>query len=215
MHIALLGPVEARDDAEGPISMSGARLRMLLARLALEAGRPVSADSLIDGLWGEEPPADALSALQALVSRLRRALRGSGTVEFGAGGYRLPVTKQDVDAHRFEELAAEGRRALAAGRTEEAADLLAGALALWRGAALADILDAAFAGPVATRLEDLRTAAAEDHCDASLRLGRHAEVLADLTAAAAERPLSERLAELRMRALAASGRQSEALAVFE
>ncbi|MBW5481189.1 ATP-binding protein, partial [Streptomyces bambusae] len=88
-------------------------------------------------------------------------------------------------------------------------------LGLWRGAALADVLDAPFAGPVAARLDDLRTAAAEDRCDAELRLGRYGEVLADLETAGAERPLSERVAGLRMRALSAAGRQSDALAVYE
>ncbi|MFJ8661126.1 BTAD domain-containing putative transcriptional regulator [Streptomyces sp. NPDC093795] len=188
---------------------------MLLARLALEEGRTVSADSLVDGLWGEEPPADAANALQALVSRLRRALRGSATVETASGGYRLPVRPEDVDVHRFEELTGRGRRELAAGRAAEASALFGTALGLWRGGALADVLDAPFAGPVATRLDDLRTAATEDHWDAELRLGRYGAVLADLEAAGTERPLSERVAGLRMRALAAAGRQSDALAVYE
>lgn len=188
---------------------------MLLARLALEEGRAVSVDSLVDGLWGEQPPADAANALQALVSRLRRALRGSASVESASGGYRLSVRAEDVDVHRFEDLTARGRRELAAGRAGEAASLLGTALGLWQGAALADVLDAPFAGPVATRLDDLRTAAAEDRCDAELRLGRYGEVLVDLEAAGTERPLSERVAGLRMRALSAAGRQSDALAVYE
>ncbi|MFJ1967122.1 BTAD domain-containing putative transcriptional regulator [Streptomyces sp. NPDC087903] len=211
----LLGPIQVYADDVTPIVVGGVRLRMLLARLALEEGRTVSVDSLVDGLWGEEPPADAANALQALVSRLRRALRGSAAVESAPGGYRLPVQAEDVDVHRFEDLTAQGRRALAAGRADEAASLLKTALGLWQGAALADVLDAPFAGPVATRLDDLRTAAAEDRCDAELRLGRHREVLADLEAAGAERPLSERVAGLRMRALSAAGRQSDALAVYE
>lgn len=215
MRVVLLGPVQGYADDGTPVEVGGVRLRMLLARLALEEGRTVSVDSLVDGLWGEEPPAEAANALQALVSRLRRALRGTATVESASGGYRLSVRAEDVDVHRFEELAAQGRRALAAGRAGEAASLLGTALGLWRGAALADVLDAPFAGPVATRLDDLRTAAAEDRCDAELRLGRHGEVLADLEAAGAERPLSERVAGLRMRALSAAGRQSDALAVYE
>ncbi|MBW5482594.1 AfsR/SARP family transcriptional regulator, partial [Streptomyces bambusae] len=116
-----------------PVEVGGIRLRMLLARLALEEGRTVSVDSLVDGLWGEQPPADAANALQALVSRLRRALRGAGSVESASGGYRLSVRAEDVDVHRFEDLAARGRRELAAGRAGEAAPLLAAALGLWRG----------------------------------------------------------------------------------
>ncbi|TXS57798.1 helix-turn-helix domain-containing protein [Streptomyces sp. t39] len=198
-----------------PVEVGGARLRMLLARLALEEGRTVSTAALVDGLWGEEPPADAANALQALVSRLRRALRGHATVESVPGGYRIPLRAEDVDVHRFEDLIARGRRELAAGRAGEAATLLAAALGLWRGAALSDVLDAPFTGPVATRLDDLRTAAAEDRFDAELRLGRHGEVLSDLEAEGARRPLSERVAGLRMRALSAAGRQSDALQVYE
>ncbi|WP_330306136.1 MULTISPECIES: BTAD domain-containing putative transcriptional regulator [unclassified Streptomyces] len=215
VRVELLGPIQVYADDATPVEVGGVRLRMLLARLALEEGRTVPVDSLVDGLWGEEPPADGANALQALVSRLRRALRGSAAVESASGGYRLSVRAEDVDVHRFEDLTARGRRELAAGRAGEAASLLATALGLWRGAALADVLDAPFAGPVATRLDDLRTAAAEDRCDAELRLGRYGEVLADLEAAGAERPLSERVAGLRMRALSAAGRQSDALAVYE
>ncbi|MGW7079099.1 BTAD domain-containing putative transcriptional regulator [Streptomyces sp. NPDC054866] len=221
MRISLLGPVtvtvtgtHTADDAT-PVALGGVRLRMLLARLAVEGGRPVSVDALVDGLWGEHPPADAGNALQALVSRLRKALRGAGTVDSVAGGYRVAVNADDVDAHRFEELAGRGRRELAAGRPEEAASTLGDALALWRGAALADVLDAPFARPAAARLDDLRAAAAEDRFDAELRNGRYADIIADLEMAGAERPLSERVAALRMRALSAAGRNADALAVYE
>ncbi|MEU6949353.1 BTAD domain-containing putative transcriptional regulator [Streptomyces sp. NPDC046316] len=215
MKIVLLGPVEAKADDASSVDIGGVRLRMLLARLALEGGRPVLVDTLVDGLWGADSPAEVGNALQALVSRLRKALRGVATLESVAGGYRLSVRDEDVDAHRFEELAARGRRELAAGRADEAASLLGAALGLWRGPALADVLDAPFARTVATRLDDVRAAAAEDRFDAALRLGRYAEVLTDLEAAGAERPLSERLAGLRMKALSAAGRQSDALAVYE
>ncbi|GHF03069.1 SARP family transcriptional regulator [Amycolatopsis deserti] len=212
MRVALLGPVRAQADDGTPIDIGGPRLRMLLARLALDAGRTVGADTLIDGLWGAEPPTDAANALQSLVSRLRRALGGAGTIASGSGGYTLDA---DVDAQRFEELAARGRRGLAAGRAGEAAAVLGEALALWRGDALADVLDAPFAPAPVARLEELRIAAVEDRFEAELALGRHAEVLADLDAAGEAHPLRERLASLRMLALAASGRQADALAVFE
>ncbi|MER7175799.1 AfsR/SARP family transcriptional regulator, partial [Streptomyces mesophilus] len=132
LKVDLLGPVGAGSES-GPVEIGGVRLRMLLARLALEGGRPVSADGLVDGLWGEQPPADASNALQALVSRLRKSLRGHAAVESVGGGYRLDVTEADVDVHRFEQLAGAGRRALAAGRGAEAALKLGAALALWRG----------------------------------------------------------------------------------
>ncbi|MEH1166248.1 BTAD domain-containing putative transcriptional regulator [Micromonospora sp. CPCC 205539] len=215
MRIVLLGAVQAFHDDGVPVEIGGVRLRMLLARLAVEAGRPVSAESLIDDLWGEDPPTGATSALQGLVSRLRKALGAAGGVELVAGGYRLPVRAEDVDVCRFEELAAKGRRELAAGRAKEASALLGAALGLWQGPALADVLDARFASLLVTRLDGIRAAAVEDRFDAELKLGRHGEVLTDLNTAAAAQPLNERLAELLMRGLAAAGRQSDALAAYE
>ncbi|MRH89436.1 AfsR/SARP family transcriptional regulator [Nocardia sp. SYP-A9097] len=213
MRVGVLGPVVLWAEDGASIEIGGVRVRMLLARLALEAGGAVPVAALIDGLWGEEPPAEAGGALQALVSRLRRALRGVGTVELTAGGYRLPGV--EVDAERFEELVKRGRRELAAGQADSAAAVLAEALGLWRGPVLGDIEDAPFVQAVAARLEDLRAAAVEDRFAAELQLGRYAEILVDLEVAGAEHPLSERLAALRMRALAAAGRQSDALAVYE
>ncbi|WP_153028820.1 BTAD domain-containing putative transcriptional regulator [Amycolatopsis sp. YIM 10] len=212
MRVVLLGPVRVHADQGPPITLGGARLRMLLARLALAAGRVVTAEALAADLWGGEPPADAANALQSLVSRLRKALPETGVLTSAGGGYQLAA---DVDAARFETLAAQGRAELKAGRPEKAAAQLSEALALWQGPALADILDAGFAHAPAARLDDLRTAAHEDWFDAELAIGRHAEVLADLEAAADRHPLRERLAALRMRALSMAGRQSEALAVFE
>ncbi|MFI5584505.1 BTAD domain-containing putative transcriptional regulator [Amycolatopsis sp. NPDC051758] len=212
MRVALLGPLRAAEDDGTPIDIGGARLRMLLARLALDAGRAVPAETLVDGLWGAGPPADAANALQSLVSRLRKALPVA--VESGPGGYRLALAPADVDAERFERLAADGRRELAAGRDAHAAELLSEALSLWQGAALADVLDAPFAQAPARRLTDLRAEAAEDRFDALIRLGEHAAVLADLAEAGDADPLRERLAGLRIRALCAAGRQSEALAVY-
>ncbi|MCA2223030.1 BTAD domain-containing putative transcriptional regulator [Nonomuraea aurantiaca] len=214
MRVEVLGPVKAYLDSGGPAEISGVRLRMLLSRLALEPGRPVSAETLIDDLWGEEAPAGAAAALHSLVARLRKALGGAATLELVAGGYRLPVRAEDVDACQFEELVTRGRRELVAGAHKEAAATLGAALGLWQGAALADVQEAPFADPVATRLHNLRHAAAEDRIQAELHLGRHAEVLADVESLAVGQPLSERLAGLRMRALAAAGRQSDALAVY-
>jgi predicted ATPase/DNA-binding SARP family transcriptional activator len=212
MRVALLGPLRAAEDDGTPIDIGGARLRMLLARLALDAGRAVRADALIDGLWGTEPPADAANALQSLVSRLRKALPVA--IESGPGGYRLALAREDVDAERFERLAGAGRGELAAGRDARAAELLGEALALWQGGALADVQDAPFAPAPARRLTELRAEAAEDRFEALIRLGEHAAALADLTAAADADPLRERLAGLRIRALCAAGRQSEALTAY-
>ncbi|MFD8558681.1 BTAD domain-containing putative transcriptional regulator [Streptosporangium canum] len=215
MRIEVLGPVRAYADDGAPIDAGGVMVRALLARLALAGGETVSVDALVDGLWGEHPRGGTVNALHGLVHRLRKALGGAGVVERAAGGYRLHARAEDVDAYRFEEKAKRGGRELAAGAAQRAASLLDEALALWRGDALADVRDAPFAGTAGARLEELRVAAVEDRFEAELRLGRHDEILADMAAVAAGHPLRERLAGLRMRALHAAGRQSDALAVFE
>ncbi|MFD1531089.1 AfsR/SARP family transcriptional regulator [Pseudonocardia aurantiaca] len=147
----LLGADEVRPIGTGndprPASLGGLRLRGLLARLSLDAGRPVAVNQLVDDLWGEAPPDGAPNALQALVSRLRRAI-GADLVDTAARGYRLRVLQDAVDAHKFTTLLAE---ADAAGDANAHA-LLGQALTLWRGPALADVLDLPFARPVAHRL---------------------------------------------------------------
>ncbi|MFI9550977.1 AfsR/SARP family transcriptional regulator [Nonomuraea endophytica] len=215
MRIEVLGPVRAYTDGGAPIDVGGTRVRALLARLTLAGGEVVPVDALVDGLWGDLPPRESARALHALVYRLRRALGDGEVVELASGGYRLRVPAEDVDANRFEELARRGRGELAAGAGGEAAALLGAALGLWRGDALADVLDLPFAGTAAARLEELRATATEDRFEAELLLGNHGEILAELEAAAAAHPLRERLAVLRMRALHAAGRQAEALALYE
>ncbi|ETK37486.1 BTAD domain-containing putative transcriptional regulator [Microbispora sp. ATCC PTA-5024] len=230
MRIALLGPVEARDDAGLPIEVAGLRLRTLLARLALTPGRPVAPAALADAIWGDDPPAGAANALQSLVSRLRRALppADAALLESLPYGYRLRVGEGDVDAGRFERLAADGRSALAAalgprgdphdlrhGELRRAAERLGDALALWRGAPLADLGDAAFASAEVARWTETRLRAVEDLAEARLALGDPAALVAELDGLAAVHPLRERLWALRMRALDAAGRTAEALAVYD
>ncbi|MEV0677632.1 BTAD domain-containing putative transcriptional regulator [Actinosynnema sp. NPDC050436] len=214
LRVEVLGPVRVVG-AGGEVRVPGARLRTLLGRLALSPGRAVPPDALIDDIWGAGSPAGTANALHALVHRLRRALPEPGLVESADAGYRLALPAHDVDAHRFETTAARGRRELVAGLPERAAATLADALALWRGAAFADVAEAPYAGPAGVRLEELRTAAHEDLFDAELAVGRHVEVLPDLEALCARHPLRERLTALRMRALAAAGRQSDALAAYD
>ena len=219
VQIAVLGPLEVRDDHGRPVEVSGARLRALVVRLAIEPGRLVSAEALIDALWGATPPSGALNALQSLVSRLRRILPpespGAAVVESRVRGYRLAVASEQVDAHRFERLATQGHQALEAGEHARATGVLHDAERLWRGPALADALDAPYAEATAARLTGLRCAASEDRIDAELALGRHGAVLPELERMAAEHPLRERLQGQLMRALYAGGRQADALAVYE
>ncbi|MEU0791601.1 BTAD domain-containing putative transcriptional regulator [Amycolatopsis sp. NPDC005961] len=211
MQFAILGPVEARRPDGTSVPLGGPQLRGLLALLALDAGRVVSAGRLIDGLHGDRPPEGAAEALQSQVSRLRRRLRDGGApdglVEFGPAGYRLAVDPQDVDVHRFERLTAEAR---ATPDPAAKSALLTEALALWRGPALDGLADP----PRAARLAELRLAATEDRVEADLALGRHEQLVAELRELAGEHPLRERLTAQLIRALHGSGRSAEALTAF-
>ncbi|WP_264372862.1 AfsR/SARP family transcriptional regulator [Nonomuraea phyllanthi] len=211
MRFQILGPTAALGEDGEPVALGGPRVRALLTLLALHAGRVVGADSLVDGMYGTRPPEGVANALQSQVSRLRRAL-GRDLVEFHPAGYRLVAGPQDVDALRFELLAQEGRQALAGGDPGRASALLREALGLWQGAPLAD---APHAGAAAAALEELRVAATEDRVQADLDLGGHRDLVAELRRLTASYPLRERLRAQLMRALYGSGRQAEALAVYE
>lgn len=214
LGVFILGWLEVRGDG-APVAVGGARLRALLARLALDAGHAVSTGALIDALWGEEPPDGAANALQSLVSRLRRALDDPEAVASVPGGYALVVPSSAIDANRFEALARQGRDALASGDDEGAARGLREALALWRGPALADFADSPFAAAPAARLEEQRLVTLCARIEADLRLGRVREVIPELEALAVAHPLREDIAALRIKALHAAGRQSDALGAYE
>ena len=203
-----------RDQGQ-PLAVAGARQRALLALLLLRAGEPVSRDRLIADLWGERPPDGAVKTVQAVVSRLRRALGGEASrLVTGAAGYRLRVEPDELDLARFERLCEEGRRAMAAGRPARAAARLRAALEEWRGPALADVAFEPFAPPEVARLEELRAAAVEDRVEADLALGRGVELVAELEALVAREPLRERLRAQLMLALYRTGRQGEALDAY-
>ncbi|TQJ12458.1 BTAD domain-containing putative transcriptional regulator [Kribbella jejuensis] len=202
----MLGSFEVRVDGGSAVDVPGARLRGLLVALALEAGRVVPKGTLVDWIWGEQPPADAANALQRLVSRLRKVL----PVEGHPDGYRLQIDPDDVDAVRFERL-------LTQARTDQDIQKLREALGLWRGPAMQDIgltESGAFDAAV-TRLDGLRLAAMEDRYDAEITLGNGAELVSELTDLVAAHPVRERLVAALMRALVASGRDTEALRVYE
>jgi predicted ATPase/DNA-binding SARP family transcriptional activator len=222
----VLGPLQVRDvrdpDGRDPdgrvVKVGGQRLRALLILLALDAGRAVPANFLIGRLWPDERPGDAANALQSLVSRLRATLRQAGLgedlIESSLAGYRLAVPPEAVDAMTFEARARSGRRALAGGDPRTAARLLREALAAWRGPALADVAHEEFAAAPAARLEELRSTAALDRIEADLALGEGEGLIGELRAITTADPLAERPRVLLMRALAAVGRQADALAVY-
>src|SRR5690349_6898669 len=144
VRVSILGPLVVQD-GDRPVEVGGQRLRALLVRLAVDPGRPVSVNAIADALWADDPPTDRVNAVQSLVSRLRRVVPDGASIDSGPAGYTLAVEPDAVDAVRFERLAGDGRRALADGRDGDAAKLLREALDLWRGPALADVLDAGYA----------------------------------------------------------------------
>jgi DNA-binding SARP family transcriptional activator len=186
----------------------------VLAVLLTRANEVVSADRLIDELWGDEPPGTAGNVLQGYVSHLRKAL-GPGVIATRAPGYVVELQAGQLDLHRFEALVEEGRRALAAGNARHAAAQLREALALWRGPALADFAYEPFAQAEIARLEELRLVAVERRIEADLALGRHADLVGELEGLVARHPLRERLCAHLMVALYRSGRQAEALEAYQ
>ena len=214
MRFCVLGPLEAYAD-ERSVAVGGGRQRALLALLLVHAGEVVSRDRLIEELWTGEPPPSGPKSLDVYLSRLRRAFRevGAGDVLITrAPGYLLHV--EETDARRFEALAAEGRKALAAGEAEWAARVLAEALALWRGAAYAEVADEPWARAEAGRLAELRLSATEDRIEAELTLGRHTALVPELELLVTREPARERLVGQLMLALYRSGRQADALAAY-
>ncbi|BCK73047.1 hypothetical protein Srufu_070000 [Streptomyces libani subsp. rufus] len=212
MRVQLLGRLEVHE-AERLVPLEGPRQRTLLALLALHSGMVVSTDRILAEVWGEDSPSHPANTIQAQISRLR-ALLGSKRIVTASGGYRLDVDREDVDVYRFEALVAAGRTAQRSGEPTAAAATLSEALALWRGPALADVLDMGFARSEAGRLDELRLIALESRIEADLAVGRHAEVIPELSALTEAHPLRERFCALLMTALYRAGRQAEALRVF-
>ncbi|WP_317135592.1 AfsR/SARP family transcriptional regulator [Nonomuraea phyllanthi] len=199
----MLGPLEAWAEDGSPVRVAEPKVRALLADLLAHGGGPVSADRLVDDLWGARPGRNPVGTLQARVSQLRRALGDPGSVVRGPAGYRL--ASADSDAGRF--------RALVTRRTPDPlqrAEELEQALALWRGPAYADFPDAAFVRAEAARLEETRLAVLEEQAEVRLELGEPV----DLGGLVARHPLRERLVAAHMTALYRGGRQSEALEVY-
>jgi peptide/nickel transport system substrate-binding protein len=213
MEFRILGPLEVWDEG-GEISLGGHKPRALLAVLLLHPNEVISADRLIDELWGEDPPERAAAQLRVNVSRLRKALP-QDVLTTKAPGYVVRVGADQLDLHRFERLVNEGRTLLARGLAADASERLRDALSLWRGPALADFAYESFAQVAIARLEQIRLAAVELRIDADLVLGRHDELVEELKVLVAEQPLRERLRGCLMTALYRSGRQAEALDVYQ
>ncbi len=202
MEFRLLGPLEVLGDDGAPIPLGGKRPRALLTLLLLNANDVVSTDRLVDGVWGDQPPASAQSALQVHVHALRKAL-GADRIVTQAPGYLVRAEPEELDVGRFERLVKAG----------SAADLEQ-ALGLWRGTAVAEFADEPFARADAARLEEARLAALEARIDAGLAAGGHTALVSELDALVHAHPHRERLQAQRMLALYRSGRQADALAAY-
>ncbi|MEU3290433.1 AfsR/SARP family transcriptional regulator [Streptomyces longwoodensis] len=211
LHFSVLGPVRAwRDDEALPLGSP--QQRALLAALLLREGRSATVAELIDGMWGEEPPSQALAAVRTYASRLRKVL-APGVLESNSGGYALRLEPGAVDLQMVEDLAAQAEQARADGAIVQAREYLHRALALWDGAPLASV-PGPYAQTQRVRLEEWRLQLLESRLGLDIETGKHAEALSELTGLTAAHPLRERPHELLMLALYRCGRQAEALAVY-
>ena len=217
MEFFLLGSLLVCPAAKAEVRVPPGKQRVLLAVLLLYSNHVVSADVLVEALWGSEPPPSARAAMRNYVKRLRKVLDDAGhdLIRSVSGGYLIRVPAGDLDVTRFEELERAGQGAAAAGDWDHAADLLRAALSLWRGEALEDARSEWLAVRELPRLAELRLRALETRIDLDLRLGRRAEAIAELWRLTNLHPLRERLYRLLMLALCQDGRYAEALAVYQ
>ncbi|RFU82517.1 SARP family transcriptional regulator [Streptomyces triticagri] len=219
MHIGILGPLLVGDGTRS-VALRAKKIRVMVAMLALNPGRVVAFDELMDELWGEAPLKNARNALQANVKRLRKSLgelglddSEQGRVQTVDNGYLLDVPEDALDAYRFLRTAERGA-ALVDGRPHEAITLLRESLAMWRGPALLDASDGPRCRAMALRFDEQRRAVREDLISAQLQIGDAAAVIPELQQLLAQYPERERFSEQLMLALYRCGRQTEAIDIF-
>ncbi len=213
VEFRILGPVQAVGGGR-ELGLGGPKRRAVLALLLVAAGQVVPADRLIEELWGGCPPPGAAGTLRSYVSRLRTLLRPDAVLVAQGGGYALAVKPDQLDASRFERLVGAGRAALERGEAAVAAGRFREALGLWRGRALADVVDVEPLALEGARLEELRLVAVEGRIEADIELGLAADVTGELEGLVAEHPVRERLWRLLVLALYRSQRQADALAAY-
>ena len=215
MEFRILGPLEVVEDGH-EVALGTLKERLVLAVLLLHANEFVSRERLIDDLWGATPPPTSRKAVNVYVSMLRKALgpAGADPIATVAGGYRLHVDPERLDASRMQRLLADARECVAKGELESAAQRFREALALWRGPTLAGVQLESRGRDEAAQLDELRLAALMDRIDCDLALGRHEEVLGELGVLVREHPLRERLRAEQMLALYRADRQADALEAY-
>ncbi|NED94073.1 AfsR/SARP family transcriptional regulator [Phytoactinopolyspora alkaliphila] len=217
MRFGLLGALAVWADDGSIVAVPERKVRMLLADLLVHLGQPLSADRLIDHLWGNKPPATAANTVQRKISQLRNVLDtaepgGRNLLTFEPAGYILRIEPSALDVHQFSGLVSRARAAADPGVR---AQLLGEALKLWRGPALADFRDEPFTMAAVARLDEERVLALEDHVEARLVIGEHATLTAELSESIEHHPLRERLRAAHMRSLYQAGRQTDALAAYQ
>ncbi|MFB7948317.1 BTAD domain-containing putative transcriptional regulator [Kitasatospora phosalacinea] len=219
LRFQVLGPVQAwRGDV--PLALGSPQQQAVLVALLLNEGRPVTTDDLVDGIWGDRTPPQAVAALRTYVSRLRSVLEPNRTARKPSevlvsmtDGYALRIPADALDLVVFERHVADASGARADGGLRPAHDTLMAALDLWRGRPLAGV-PGPYADAQRNRLAERQLAVAEERCALALEIGLHADVVAELNSLSAAYPLRERLRELLMLALYRSGRQAESLGVY-
>jgi DNA-binding SARP family transcriptional activator len=215
VEFRILGPLEVVEDGE-QVALGTLKERLVLAVLLLHANEFVSRERLIDDLWGEAPPPTARKAVNVYISQLRKALSlaGADPIATAAGGYRLTVEPERLDASRMQARVAEAQELVASGELERAAERFREALSLWRGPTLAGLQLESRGRDEVAQLDELRLTALMDRIDCDLALGRHEQVLGELGVLVREHPLRERLRAQQMLALYRADRQADALEAY-
>ncbi|MET7656632.1 MULTISPECIES: AfsR/SARP family transcriptional regulator [unclassified Streptomyces] len=223
MRIFVLGSLDA--ELRGiPILPTAAKPRQILTLLAIYANQVLPVSALMEEIWGDNPPRSALTTLQTYILQLRRCMENALEGEPGGskellltrhGGYLLHAEPGSIDVHEYDRLSSLGQRAFDRGEYQQAAERFREALGLWRGPALVDVRTGPLLEIEAMRLEESRLGMLERRNDVELRLGRHAELLTELTALTARHPLHEGLHAQSMVAFYRAGRPSAALDVFQ
>ncbi|MEU9336274.1 AfsR/SARP family transcriptional regulator [Streptomyces sp. NPDC048290] len=228
MQIKTLGPLVAQENQISLVPSAG-KPRQVLSLLALNANRAISVGTLIEEIWGDDPPRSYATTLQTYILQLRRNLDAALKAAQGDGdratakdilvtqhnGYLLRVNPRDIDVHEFEALSDRARSAASSGEDAAASALFTEALSLWNGPPLVDVSIGRVLEPEVMRLKEARLAAVEGRLTARLRLGRHAELLSELTVLTMQYPMHENLCAQFMIALHRSGRSWNALEAYQ
>jgi predicted ATPase/DNA-binding SARP family transcriptional activator len=213
LEFRILGHLEVLD-GDTRLELPAPKVRTLLLRLLVNAGEPVSVDSLIDALWDDTPPASAEKLVQVYVSQLRKAL-GASLLRTTPNGYQLDVSPSQLDAHRFADVLSEAKSVAMSGNAALAGSLFRRALALWHGPAYADVQDAQFAAAAIAQLDELKAECLEGRLGAELEAGGAEEVAAEVFALISRFPLRERLRAIHVRALTLAGQRADALEAYQ